>query len=62
VRGWNGKKWDVNFRYLKDMYAHFFEDLRTDIGPIALIHPFWFLIRRFFMGLIVVVFRNRLIF
>jgi len=44
------------------MYSHFFEELKTNIGPRALTHPMWFLVRRFFMGLIVVVFRNSLIF
>jgi len=62
VRGWNGNKWNINFHYLKDMFSHFFEELRTDIGPLALIHPFWFLIRRFLMGVVVVVLRKHLCF
>jgi len=58
VRGWNGP----NFTELMEMFSHFFEELRTDIGPVALIHPYWFLFRRFLMGLVVVVLRNYLCF
>ena len=62
VRGWNGNKWNENFHFLKDMFSHFFEELRTDIGPVALIHPYWFLLRRLLMGIVVVVLRKHLCF
>jgi hypothetical protein len=45
-----------------ERYQTIFEDLRTDQGPISLIHPIYFLFRRFLMAVIVVVLRDHLIF
>ena len=45
-----------------EQYKTIFEDLRTDSGRISLLHPMFFLIRRFLMAVIVVVLRNHLIF
>ena len=42
-------------------FSGLFEDLDMEKGPIILIHPIYFMLRRFIMALIVVVFRNILI-
>lgn len=57
-RNWNAGK----IAHLKEQYEAIFEDLRTDYGPVSLIHPMYFLFRRFLMALIVVVEREHLIF
>jgi len=43
-------------------FSPIFEDLRFDAGSISLMHPMYFLFRRFLMAVIVVVLRNHLIF
>jgi hypothetical protein len=43
-------------------FSPIFEDLRIDAGSISLMHPMYFLLRRFLMAVIVVVLRNHLIF
>ena len=43
-------------------FSPIFEDLRIDAGSISLMHPMYFLFRRFLMAVIVVVLRNHLIF
>ena len=50
--------WDVPV--VRNMYSHIFEDLYMPYGPLGLIHPFWFLFRRFLMGIIVVYLRTAL--
>jgi len=47
---------------LMEQFSPIFEDLKIEVGPISLMHPIYFLFRRFLMAVIVVVFRNHLIF
>ena len=47
---------------LMEEFSPIFEDLRIDAGSISLMHPMYFLFRRFLMAVIVVELRNRLIF
>ena len=42
-------------------YAAFYSDLHLSKGPEVLVWPFYFLIRRLLMAVIVVLFRNHLI-
>ena len=43
-------------------YEPIFEDLKTSIGPISLIHPIYFLFRRLLIAVIVVFLKDHLIF
>ena len=57
------RNWDSeDLNQLKSKYEPIFESLRTDIGPISLCHPMYFLVRRLFMAVIVVLLKDHLIF
>ena len=51
----NSKRRNV---FIKQRYSALFEELSMDYGPIVLIHPCFFMLRRLIMAVIVVVFRN----
>lgn len=56
-----GRNWNIKYlNHAKEQYEAIFEDLRTDAGAISLIHPLYFLFRRFLMAMIVVVVRDHL--
>ena len=58
-RNWNNPN---KMEVFRDQFEAIFEDLRGDASAISLLHPMYFLLRRFLMAVIVVVFRDRLIF
>jgi hypothetical protein len=47
-----------NLNQTKEKYQPIFENIRTEIGPIALLDPIYFLLRRLFMAVIVVFLKN----
>jgi hypothetical protein len=58
-RNWNDPNKMESFR---EQFEAIFEDLKNGGGAISLLHPMYFLLRRFLMSIIVVVMRDRLIF
>ena len=58
-RDWNPvrQKWR-NEHVVKQRYGAFFEGLSLDNGPYVLIYPFYFMLRRLLLALIVVIFRK----
>ena len=52
------KSWKENLNQTKEKYQPIFENIRTEIGPIALLDPMYFLFRRLFMAVIVVFLKN----
>ena len=58
-RDWNPvrQRWR-NENVVKRRYGAFFEGLLLDNGPYVLIYPFYFMLRRLLLALIVVIFRN----
>jgi len=55
--------WNTNrLNHSLEKYETIFEDIKLELGPISLINPIYFLLRRFVMAVIVVVLRNHLIF
>ncbi len=44
--------------YIKQRYSAFLNELSLDHGPKVLIHPFYFMLRRLMMALIIVIFKN----
>ncbi len=60
MRGdWNAvrQRWK-NSHIIKLRYGALFEGLSLDRGPYVLIYPFYFMIRRLLLAIIVVLFRN----
>lgn len=49
--------WESNFKHLYEQIEPFFEDLNIKKGPIVLLQPVYFLVRRFLMAYVVVFFR-----
>ncbi len=57
------KNWkDKDFDEIQKRFQPIFESLRTQIGPIALIDPMYFLFRRFILAMMVVFLKEHLIF
>jgi hypothetical protein len=52
----NNSNWRNMF--IKQRYSALFEELSMEYGPIVLIHPCFFMLRRLIMAVIVVIFRN----
>jgi hypothetical protein len=52
----------ADFNELKQKYAPFLANLTYSIGPIALIDPMYFFVRRLLMAIIVVAFKDLLAF
>ena len=52
----------VDFDEVQHRFEPIFEDLRTTIGPVALAHPMYFLLRRLIMAVNVVFLKDHLIF
>jgi hypothetical protein len=44
--------------YIKQRYSAFLDEISLDHGPKVLILPFYFMLRRLMMALIIVIFRN----
>lgn len=54
--------WERDFKHLKERIEPFFEDLNLKNGPIVMLQPVYFLLRRFLMAYIVVFYREHLFF
>jgi glycerol-3-phosphate acyltransferase PlsY len=52
------KNWKENLNQTKEKYQPIFENIRTEIGLIALLDPMYFLFRRLLMAMIVVFLKN----